>query len=133
MDNHRTASARKPGCHCPARSIWSFLLMVVITPTASYSGSNVLQSRARPADAGPGPTLPVFTGVTERQRGVSAIKVTPPRAFSQATGRRTAFPLRTKNRQQAENDYLTGKAPYRLESFPTSGGSFVAGRFRGRT
>jgi len=24
--------------------------------------------------------------------------------------------LRTKNRQQAKNDYLTGKAPYRLES-----------------
>jgi hypothetical protein len=39
--------------------------MVVITPTASYSGSNVLQSRARPADAGPGPTPPAFTGVTE--------------------------------------------------------------------
>src|SRR6516162_10025039 len=34
-------------------------------PTASYSGSNMLQSRARPADAGPGPTPPAFTGVTE--------------------------------------------------------------------
>src|SRR5215510_15783558 len=65
MDNERTASAGTPGCHCPARSTWSFLLMVVITPTASYSGSNVLQSRARPANAGPGPTPPAFTGVTE--------------------------------------------------------------------
>jgi hypothetical protein len=31
-------------------------------------------------------------------------------------GRRTAFPLGTKNRQQTKNDYLTGKAPYRFES-----------------
>src|SRR5439155_24409858 len=30
--------------------------------------------------------------------------------------RRTAFPLRTKNRQQTKNDCLTGKAPYRFES-----------------
>jgi hypothetical protein len=30
--------------------------------------------------------------------------------------RRTAFPLRTKNRLQTKNDYLTGKAPYRFES-----------------
>src|SRR5215831_6834098 len=42
--------------------------MVVITPTASYSGSNVLQSRARPADAGPGPTPPGFTGSPSRTK-----------------------------------------------------------------
>jgi hypothetical protein len=30
--------------------------------------------------------------------------------------RRTAFPLRTKNRQQTKNAYLTGKAPYKFES-----------------
>ena len=63
--------------------------MVVITPTASYSGLDVLQSSARPADAGPGPTPPAFTGVTERQRGVSAIKVTPPHAFYLASLRLT--------------------------------------------
>src|SRR6516225_11484768 len=28
-----------------------------------------------------------------------------------------AFPLRTKNRQQAKNDYLTGKAPYKSANF----------------
>src|SRR3954465_12979357 len=26
------------------------------------------------------------------------------------------FPLRTKNRQETKNDYLTGKAPYKFES-----------------
>ena len=30
--------------------------------------------------------------------------------------RRTAFQLRTKNRQKTKNDHLTGKAPYRFES-----------------
>jgi hypothetical protein len=30
--------------------------------------------------------------------------------------RRTAFPLRTKNRLQTKNHYLTGKAPYKFES-----------------
>jgi len=67
--------------------------MVVITPTASYSGLNVLQSSARPADAGPGPTPPAFTGVTERERGVSAIKVTPPRAFYLASLRLNSSPF----------------------------------------
>src|SRR5882724_6650392 len=46
--------------------------------------------------------------------------------------RRTAFLLRTKNRQQTKNDYLTGKAPYKFESLsllrgvrcePVTGGS----------
>src|SRR6266446_1433894 len=31
-------------------------------------------------------------------------------------GRRTAFPLRTKNSPQTKNNYLTGKAPYKFES-----------------
>src|SRR5258707_11482134 len=43
------------------------------------------------------------------------------RLSSQATGRRTAFPLRTKNCQQTKNDYLTGKAPYRFESTAIGG------------
>jgi hypothetical protein len=41
----------------------------------------------------------------------------------QATGRRTAFPLRTKNRQQTKKHDLTGKAPYRFESSLSSGES----------
>ena len=35
-------------------------------------------------------------------------------------GRRTAFPLRTKNCQQTKKHHLTGKAPYRFESLPSS-------------
>ncbi len=35
----------------------------------------------------------------------------------------TAFPLRTKNRQQTKNDYLTGKAPYKCGDDAPSTGS----------
>jgi hypothetical protein len=87
--------------------------MVVITPTASYSGSNVLQSRARPADAGPGPTPPAFTGVTERQRGVSPIKVTPPRAFYLASLRLNSSPflLMAEKKDQSSHGALPNLEP----------------------
>src|SRR5215472_3616741 len=119
MDNHRTASARKPGCHCQARSTWPFLLMVVITPTASYSGSNVLQSRARPADAGPGPTPPAFTGVTEPPKRGSAIKVTPPRAFYLASLRLKASPflLMAEKKDQSSHGALPNRERGRPSEF----------------
>jgi len=96
--------------------------MLVITPTASYSRSNVLQSRARPADAGPGPTLPAFTGITEPpKRRLGHLGDAPSRAlFGQPAAEPVSDLLMAEKKDQSSHGALPrwgarrardGKAP----------------------
>src|SRR5882724_7308492 len=90
--------------------------------TASWSGSKrtdrIQVCGARSAPNGELPSDPPQTGTVRRRscgspcRRSSSLREPDRRRRV----RRTAFPLRTKNRQQTKNNYLTGKAPYKFES-----------------
>src|ERR1700757_2111870 len=65
-------------------------------------------------------TQATLAGQAGRQALLPFRSLDPFRALREPDRRRRdeerPFPLRTKNRLQTKNDYLTGKAPYRFES-----------------
>ena len=78
-----------------------------VHPPSACSGVKALRNKS-------------FARAASRQATLAFRSLDPLRALREPDRRRRdeerPFPLRTKNRLQTKNDYLTGKAPYRFES-----------------